>query len=305
VLALVVTRDAPGGVALRAVPEPVPAPDQVVIEVAHSSLNSGEVHFARSDAAVVDSVPGWDAAGIVRTAAADGTGPPVGSRVTGFGLSGGWAQRRAMSVSELAVVPDGVDLATAAALPVSGITALRALRRCGSVLGRRVLVTGAAGGVGRLAVRLAALSGAVVIASTTRPDGLEALGAHEIVTDLDGIEPVDVVLENVGSRMLVAAWQALAPGGVIQSIGWTRYEPAVFPHFIADGEPRSIHSFKPGREFGPDLAFLLGLLASGRLALEVGWRGSWERFADAADALLDRRIPGKAVLDIGGHSTAA
>ncbi|HEY4453323.1 MAG TPA: zinc-binding dehydrogenase [Pseudonocardiaceae bacterium] len=304
-LALAVTRDVPGGVALREVPEPVPAPDQVVIEVAHSSLNSGEVHFARSDAAVVDSVPGWDAAGVVIAEAADGSGPPVGSRVTGFGLSGGWGRRRAVSVSELAVVPAEVDLATAAALPVSGVTALRALRRCGSVLGRRVLVTGAAGGVGRLAVQLAVLSGAIVVAATSRPDGLDALGAHEIVADLDGIEPVDVVLENVGSQMLVAAWQALAPGGIIQSIGWTRYEPAVFPHFIADGEPRSIHSFKPGREFGPDLAFLLGLLAAGRLPVEVGWRGSWEHFAEAADALLDRRVPGKAVLDIGEPSTPA
>jgi NADPH:quinone reductase-like Zn-dependent oxidoreductase len=304
-LALAVTRGAPGGVALREVPEPVPAPDQVVIEVAHSSLNSGEVHFARSDAAAVDSVPGWDSAGIVIAEAADGSGPPAGTRVTGFGLSGGWGRRRAVSVSELAVVPDEVDLATAAALPVSGITALRALRRCGSVLGRRVLVTGAAGGVGRLAVRLAVLSGAIVIASSTRPEGLDVLGAHEIVTDLDGIEPVDVVLENVGSQLLVAAWQALAPGGIIQSIGWTRYEPAVFPHFIADGEPRSVHSFKPGRDFGPDLAFLLGLLASNRLSVQVGWRGSWGRFAEAADALLDRRIPGKAVLDIGGYSTAA
>ena len=94
------------------------------------------------------AVAGWDAAGTVVAAAADGTGPPAGARVATFGWAGAWAELRAVDTGELAVLPDAVDFGAAAALPVAGMTALRALRRLGSVIGRRVLITGASGASG-------------------------------------------------------------------------------------------------------------------------------------------------------------
>ncbi|WP_225987003.1 zinc-binding dehydrogenase [Streptomyces spectabilis] len=89
-----------------------------------------------------------------------------------------------MDTADLAVVPDAVDLGAAGALPVAGVSALQAVRRLGTIEGRRVLVTGASGGVGRFAVQLAALAGAHVIASTGSPEraaGLRELGAAETV----------------------------------------------------------------------------------------------------------------------------
>jgi len=187
-------------------------------------------------------------------------------------------------------------------LPVAGVAALRALRAAGAVLGKRVLVTGASGGVGRFAVRLAAHAGAYVIASVgavARGEGLAEAGADEVVVGLDGLDqPVEVVLDNVGGAQLVAAWELLAPGGSLQSIGWAAGEPAVFPPYSTVGPPKSLTSFLNQGEAGGELATLVRLVAAGRLAVEVGWRGSWERAAEAAEALRGRRVRGKAVLDV-------
>jgi NADPH:quinone reductase-like Zn-dependent oxidoreductase len=303
--ALLVAPDAPSSLRLGEAPDPVVGPGQVLVEVRHTSLNWGELNRARSGDAPPGTVLGWDAAGVVTRAAADGTGPAVGSRVVTRGAEGGWAQRRAVDVSELAVVPDAVDLAQAAALPVAGVTALRALRAAGSILSRRVLITSAAGGVGRFAVQLASLGGAYVIASVGSPErgeGLIELGADDVIVGLEGLEdPVDVVIENVGGQQLVDAFAMLAPGGNLQSVGWTSGEPAVFPPYSTVGPAKTLTSFTMGPDIGEDLATLLGLVADGLLKVEIGWRGPWERADDAVDALLGRQVGGKAVLDVTGN----
>jgi NADPH2:quinone reductase len=299
--ALVTSSDAPFGVALQDVADPVPGPHEVLIDVAHSSLNFGDVSSARSAGGKAPAVFGWDASGMVAAAAGDGSGPPVGSRVVSFGPRGAWAQRRAVPVGDVAVVPEKVDLGVAAALPVAGVTALRALRRSGSLLGRRVLITGASGGVGRFAVQLAALAGAHVIASAGRGAGLADLGANEVVPALDrldGLDPVEVVIDTVGGSILVRAWELLAPGGVLQSIGGRSGEPSVFPPYSTVGPGKSLMAFQAGTNFGPDLVYLLDLVAEGKLAVDVGWRGSWRQFDDGARALVERRVSGKAVIDI-------
>ncbi|SEG77243.1 NADPH:quinone reductase [Thermomonospora echinospora] len=298
--ALVVDPEVPGSLRLGTTAEPHPAPDQLVLEVRHISLNRGEVAFAGHRPP--GTVHGYDAAGVVVGAAADGTGPAVGTRVAAFG-TGAWAQRMAVDTTAVAEVPAKVDLADAAALPMAGITALRTLRSR-SILGRRVLITGAAGGVGRYAVQLAALGGAHVIASVgsaARGEGLTELGADEVRVGLEGIDrPVDLILDTVGGRQLTAAWQLLAPGGDVQSIGWASDEPAMFaPHSLFSlGPAKTISTFGDTHEVGPDLATLLEFVAAGRLSPEVDWRGSWERVTEAARALLDRRIAGKAVLNV-------
>lgn len=153
--------------------------------------------------------------GVETDAAADGTGPAAGTRVVTFGWSGAWAELRAVDTGELAVVPDDVDLGAASALPVAGVTALQAVRRLGPIVGRRVLVTGASGGVGRYAVQLASLAGAHVIASVggpSRAEGLGGLGAAEIVLGPTGLsEHVYGVLETVGGAQLAEAFYRLEP----------------------------------------------------------------------------------------------
>src|SRR6185295_15871749 len=152
-------------------------------------------------------VPGWDVAGVVHQAAADGSGPPQGARVVGIVRNGAWAQQVAVATQNLAELPDAVSFPQAATLPVAGVTALRALEICGFVLGKRVLVTGASGGVGRFAVQLASQAGAHVTAvsrNAERARGLRELGAAQIVYDLDGDEDgdFDAIVEGVGGATL-------------------------------------------------------------------------------------------------------
>ncbi|MFD1930831.1 MULTISPECIES: zinc-binding dehydrogenase [Nonomuraea] len=268
---------------LAEAPEPVPGPGEVLVEVRHVSANHGELRHPR--------IGGHDAAGIVLE------GPGKGGRVVAFG-PGAWAERAVFPRSSVAAVPDGVDLAHAAALPMAGLTALRTLRAAGPLLGRRVLITGASGGVGRLAVQLAHHAGAHVIAAARRGEGLRELGADEVVASLDGVGPVDVVLELLGGPHLVRAWELLAPGGNLQSIGWSSGEPAAFTSLFALGAARSIHSFGDVSEPGPDLEILVDLVARGLLSPSIGWRGSWERAGEAADALFSGQVRGKIVLDV-------
>ncbi|BCK56008.1 zinc-binding dehydrogenase [Nocardia wallacei] len=304
--ALVVDPSAPEAVRLTEVAEPVAGGEDVLVEVREAALNYGDLNDAKSGRVPPGAVLGSDVAGIVLRSGSGG--PPPGTRVVAL-VAGAFAERVVVDVGSLAEVPAGVDLAQAAALPVAGVAALRALRASGAVLGRRVLVTGASGGVGRFAVRLASIAGASVIASVGRPErgaGLAELGADEVVVGLEGIDgPVDVVLDNVGGPQLVAAWQLLAPGGTLQSIGWTSGEPAVFPPYSTIGPPKSLTSFLNQGAAATDLADLVRLVESGALPVEIGWHGPLERFAEAAEALRGRRVNGKAVLTVTGRLPAS
>lgn len=301
--ALLYAPDAPQGLELGKAPDPEPGPSEALIAVAATSLNFADVAFIH-DRQVPGAVPGFDASGVVISAARDGSGPPPGTRVVTFGWSGAWAELRAVDTLELAAVPDEVELAPVAAVPVAGVTALRALRRLGSLVGRRVLITGASGGVGRFAVQLAARAGAHVVASVGSPargEGLAALGAAEVVVGLDGVaEPVYGALDNVGGATLAVAYGLLEPGGCVQSVGMASLEPTTidFEQARLRGGGTRIEAFAIGPQFGPDLAFLVGLVAAGQLDPQVDWLGPWEKAADAAAALLGRKVRGKAVLEV-------
>jgi NADPH:quinone reductase len=294
---------APQGLALGEAPDPDPGPSEALIGVAATSLNFADVAFLH-DRQVPGAVPGFDASGVVLSAARDGSGPPAGTRVVTFGWSAAWAELRAVDTAELAAVPDQVELASAAAVPVAGVTALRALRQLGSLVGRRVLITGASGGVGRFAVQLAARAGAHVVASVGSPErgeGLGALGAQEVVVGLDALsEPVYGALDNVGGATLAQVYRLLEPGGCVQSVGMASLEPTTidFEEARLRGGGTRIEAFAVGPRFGPDVAFLVGLVAAGQLDSQVDWRGPWEKAADAVAALLGRKVRGKAVLEV-------
>ncbi len=291
--AIVVDPSAPDSMRLAEVADPV-ARDGVLVEVRHASLNHGDLNDARSGRVPPGAVLGSDVAGVVLW----GGSLAPGTRVVGM-APGAFAERVLVPADSLAEVPAMVDLAKAATLPVAGVAALRALRAAGTLLGRRVLITGASGGVGRFAVRLASLAGAYVIASVGALTRGAGLGADEVVVGLDGVgRPVDVVLDSVGGPQLVAAWRLLAEGGSLQSVGWTSGEPAVFPPYSTIGPAKSLTSFVNSGAVGADLAELVRLVAAGELAVEIGWQGPMERFADAAAAMRERRVGGKAVLDV-------
>lgn len=301
--ALVFDSAVPAGLRLADVDTPIPTANQVLVAVHAVSLNSGEVRYL-AESREPGEVPGWDAAGVVVHAAADGTGPPVGTRVTTFGWGGAWAETRAVDVEELAAVPAGLDLGEAATLPVAAVTALRALRALGPLSGRRVLVTGASGGVGRFATQLAARAGAYVIASVGRVErgaGLAKIGASEVVVGLEGVAPtLDGIIDNVGGPSLAEAFALLVPGGRVQAVGSSSGQLVTLD---LEAERRRaggtiLQVMTRGAHSAADLALVLELLAAGDLDPHIGWRGPWTDVVDAVDALLGRRVSGKAVLDL-------
>jgi NADPH2:quinone reductase len=305
--ALVARPSAPHGLELAEVDAPAPALGEAVVEVKAVSLNRGEARYLprRQEG----TVHGWDVAGVLRQPAADGSGPGEGSRVVGLVDEGAWAELAAVPTDRLAELPDGVSFEDASTLPVAGLTAVRALAVAAPLLGCRVLVTGAAGGVGRIAVQLAHRGGAHVTGvarDADRAEGLAELGADEVIHDFapDGAR-FDVILESVGGESLAAALSRVAPAGIVVAFGISSGEPTTF-------DVRGFYNRDGARLYGlrvfdelarhhsgvRDLRFLAEEVAAGRLDTQVSLVKSWREAGSALEALVERRVKGKAVLTI-------
>lgn len=317
--ALVTIPDLPY-IQMAEVARPTCGADEALVEVKAVSLNRGELASLpnfwdiRMDGSTMSlpfgSVPGYELAGIVVEAAPDGTGPQPGTRVCGFPARGTWAELAAVHTSLLGTIPDSVTFEQAATLPVAGATAYRALRRRGLVLGERVLVTGAAGGVGVYSIQLAKLAGAHVtgVARTEeRRRVLAELGADATLTELspDGPRMFDLILEAVGGASLGAAFRRVAGRGTIIQYGESSQETVSFPS--------GIYGLMPGVRYEPFLLYpdlqsdysgtrtlelLAGLVAEGTLRPVIADVMSWRETSTALDRLRARDVLGKLVLAI-------
>ena len=302
--AVIVDHSAPGGLVLAEVPEPILLPSEALVRVAAFSINLGEVRRAKN--AENGWRPGWDLAGTVERPAADGSGPPPGAPVVGMRDFGAWAEFAAVSTDRLAIVPPGVSFERAATLPVAGLTALWALEKRGSLLGRRVLVTGASGGVGIFATQLARLAGAHATALVHHEAKRAVVAPHAdaVVTGDDQLEGAgfDIILESVGGTVFAKALQALAADGILVTYGTSADRSStieVAPFYVRGGA--SIYGFYLFHELrthsgSAGLARLAALLQVGKLDVHVDATLPAASIAAAVDLLWTRRVSGKMVV---------
>jgi hypothetical protein len=225
--------------------------------------------------------------GVIERAAADGSGPPEGTRVVGLVDSGAWARFAAIPTNRLTAVPDEVSDAQAATLPTAGLTALRALQLGGLVLGKRVLITGANGGVGRIAIQLARESGASVTGlvrdAAASQELLRGLGAAEVVETISG--DFDLIVEGVGGATFGDAIEHLAPRGIVVNIATP-----------SDDETVTFHAARFDRAKGARIYTLN--LASARWWPTGDWR------ARSSSKPPGARLPGRSTLCSSAASVA-
>src|SRR6266478_913164 len=278
--AVVVDPAAPGKLALQPVELRDPDRDEIALRVSAISLNRGETRRALQ-VAEPGWRPGWDFAGVVDTAAADGSGPKSGTRVVGILPSGAWAERVNCRSHAVAALPDGCSDAQAATLPVAGLTALHALRQGRLLLGRKVLVDGATGGVGHLACQLAVAAGAQVWGHVRREEYRAAvaewcgerivLGRELAASKPHG--PFWLILDSLGGSALGASLGMLQAGGTCVTFGVSEAARATFEsrNFFATGGVRLygltlFHELMSVERAGIGL----GLLAD-QIAVEASW----------------------------------
>lgn len=305
--AVVVDPNAPGRLVIAPVPDPAPERAEAIVRVRAISLNRGEVR--RAGMAAAGWRPGWDLAGVVDVAAADGSGPRVGARVVGVVLEGAWAERVAVPTNALAELPDKVTFSQAATFPVAGLTALHALTKGGLLLGRRVLITGATGGVGDFAVQLARLAGAHVTATVRRADqtaAVRALGAHDVLVgeEIPPSPKYDLIVESVGGRTLGTALAALQRAGTCVTLGVSESAEVTFNarDFFVAGRTTlyGLYLFTEllSERGSVGLRRLAELVAAGQLQPHVSLERPWKEIAQVAQELMARRFHGKAVLTV-------
>jgi NADPH:quinone reductase-like Zn-dependent oxidoreductase len=312
VRAVVVDPSTPGRLAIREVALRDPDRDEVGVRVTAISLNRGETRRALQ-AAEPGWRPGWDFAGVVETAAADGSGPAEGARVVGILPSGAWAERVNCRSHAVAALPETVGDAEAATLPVAGLTALHALRQGGLLLGRKVLVDGASGGVGHLACQLAAAAGAFVWGHVRREEHratvAEWCGERVVVgRELAAAKPQGpfwLILDSVGGSALAAALGMLQPNGACVTFGVSEASAASIESrdFFAAGGTRLygltlFHELMSVERAGLGLGLLAELIAAGKLRPRIAIEAPWAEIGAVARRLIDRDFIGKAVLHL-------
>ncbi|MEW1775086.1 NADP-dependent oxidoreductase [Streptomyces sp. NPDC086777] len=290
-----------GGLALTELPQPHAAENDVIVRVHAAGFTPGELTWPATwtDRAGRDrtpSVPGHELSGVVTGLGYGTTGLTVGQRV--FGLAdwardGTLAEYTAVEARNLAPLPADVDHVTAAALPVSGLTAWQGLFDHGRLTtGQTVLIHGAAGGVGSVAVQLAREAGARVVGTGRAADrefahGLGVDAFMDLQAErLEDIGEVDLVFDVIGGEILDRSTALVRPGGTLVTIA---HPVTVHP---ADGRA-VFFVVEPDRARLADLA---ARVRDGRLRPVVG---AVRPLTEAIAAFTpDKRTPGRTIIRV-------
>jgi NADPH2:quinone reductase len=315
----ITTHDGPDALVLNQVPDPSPAPDQVLIDVRAAGVSFPEVLQSRGKYQInpdLPFVPGSEVAGIVLEAPADATVQP-GDRVAAFSGLGGFAERAVASSDLVFPLPANLSFEEGAAVPLNYLTAHFGLMvRGGLVHGETVLVQGAAGGVGTASIQMAKAYGAgrviAVTSTAAKAEVALAAGADDVVgaedfkdrvKELTEGRGVDLVVDPVGGDRFTDSLRCLAEFGRLLVIGFTGGEiPMVKVNrlllnnvtVVGVGWGASVLG-KPGY-VADEWAEILPLLESGALTPPVGASLPLERAAEALQLIDGRGATGKVVL---------
>jgi len=304
--ALVADPSASPALSLADVPEPSPGPGQLLVRMEAASVNRGEIRTAAMQPP--GRVIGWDIAGSV-VALGEGVGGfEVGQRVLAVSPTGGaFAELAAVPAAWTTTLPSAADPVLAAALPVAGVTAMNILRLARVHAGDRVLVTGAAGGVGMLAVQLALDAKATVIgqaSSEQRAAAVRELGAEALIHPGDGSAvdgEFDVVLDAIGGPMLAPLLRATVLGGRVVVYGNSADAESTFR--VEEFYPKTItiYGFRIFQSVPPeqgirDLDTLAEQAVEGRLRITIQATAPLSEALPLVRDLYDRKVTGKVVI---------
>ncbi|MCZ7422449.1 NAD(P)-dependent alcohol dehydrogenase [Verrucosispora sp. WMMA2121] len=319
----------PSTVRLRDLDRPGVGDHEVLVRVHAAGVDPGVLIFLSGRPYLVrlaaglrrPRVPvlGRDVAGVVVEVGTKVTRFRPGDEVYGTTLRGSYAEFTATHERRLAGKPANLTFAQAAAVPVSGMTALRAVRDTGQVRpGHRVLVIGASGGVGSQAVQIAKAYGATVtgVCHPTKTDFVRSLGADDVLDytseEIDRDGPVyDVVIDTGGNRPLSLLRRALSPRGTLALVGgdWTRgallggYGRQMFgAPLLSMVVGHRLRAVSAGERV-EDLDELRDLAESGALDPQVDRSYPLAETADALHHFTDGHPAGKLVITVSAPET--
>ena len=303
---------------LERLARPEPGPGQIRVRIAACGLNFADLLMLKGQYQDTPQTPftmGMEVSGVVDALGPDVARPALGQRVAVFAGQGGLADYGVFDAARAVIIPDSMPFAEAAGFLVAYGTSHLALgHRAGLRVGERLVVLGAAGGVGLSAVELGALMGAEVIAVARGADRLaiaKSAGAHHLIdSDRDDIRArlkalggVDVVYDAVGGPAFDAALRATRPEGRMLCIGFASGIVPQIPANLLLVKNISVLGFYWGGYLGfaPDrltdsLTELTALYAAGRIRPHVSATFPLERAADALELLRSRNSTGKIVV---------
>jgi NADPH2:quinone reductase len=310
---------------LEEMPRPVPGPGQVLVRVVANAISFVDLLFARGGYQVkppLPLVPGTEFSGVLVECGADVDTKRLqpGRSVIGTVVGGAWAEFVCASAADVELLPEGLDMVSASALPITGATALYALRRRGNLQsGETVLVLGAGGGVGLACVRVAKALGARVIAGESTPSKCELArsdGADAAVdttevnwrANLKSAAPdgVDVVVDPVGGELTETAFRTLRWGGRYLMIGFAGGNigtlktnlPLLKGAAMIGVDVRQFREREP-QAAQQNLVEVVGLFARGDLRPRIAGVYPIADWQAAIAAATDRGTQGRAVLRWG------
>jgi NADPH:quinone reductase-like Zn-dependent oxidoreductase len=294
---------------LADVPRPVPLPTEVLVRVRAAGVNPVEAVIRSGRFPLLGEPPfilGWDISGVVEDLEPGVTRFRPGDEVYGMPFfpraAGAYAEYVAAPARQLARKPAGSSHAEAAALPLAGLTAWQALVDTARLeAGQRVLIHGAGGGVGHLAVQIARIRGAYVIgtASAAKHDFIAGLGADELIdyraADFAAhVDGADVVLDTIGGDTARRSIGVLRPGGLLVTIVGRR-DVDLATRTEAAGRRFAGLSVEPDY---PALEALAALAESGELRVHLQATLSLAEAAKAHELLESGSVTGKIALTI-------